>query len=234
MIDVYKKTTSGILVVNKDGHPFITVATHGFEADGLVYHPNPVTGSVIGRIIEHLPGTDISVMKLNTGLRYTNHMFGSEVNPDGIETSGISPGYPPHLRTYDFITMDNPYSGFSEGSVLATGYKFSDGGTEYVRHSWDVFENGSELIDGSCGCPILDEQGMVVGLFRFKVGGYNLRFFSPIICRHVATGDLDFPVHTIRVKGRPKPNPVIRRPPTARGFYVSPSESRHFPTLMLT
>jgi hypothetical protein len=123
MIDVYKKTTSGILVVNKDGDPFITVATHGFEADGLVYHPNPVTESVIGRIIEHLPGTGISVMKLNPGLRYTNHMFGSEVNPDGIETSGISPGYPPHLRTYDFITMDNPYSGFSEGSVLATGYK---------------------------------------------------------------------------------------------------------------
>ena len=174
MIDVYKKTTSGILVANKDGHPFVTVATHGFEADGLVYHPNPVTGSVIGRIIEHLPGTDISLMKLNTGLRYTNHTFGSEVNPDGIETSGISPGYPPHLRTYDFITMDNPYSGFSEGSVLATGYKFPDeGGTEYVRHSWDIFENGSEPVDGSCGCPILDEQGMVVGLFRFKVAGTN-------------------------------------------------------------
>jgi hypothetical protein len=174
MIDVYKKTTSGILVVNKDGHPFITVATHGFEADGLVYHPNPVTGSVIGRIIEHLPGTDISVMKLNTGLRYTNHTFGSEVNPDGTEASGISPGYPPHLRGYDSVTMDNPYSGFSEGSMLATGYKCPDGGrTEYVLHSWNIFENGSEPVDGSCGSPILDGQGMVVGLFRFKVGETN-------------------------------------------------------------
>jgi hypothetical protein len=174
MIDVYKKTTSGILVVNKDGHPFITVATHGFEADGLVYHPNPVTGSVIGRIVEHLPGTDISVIELNPGLRYTNHTFGSEVNPDGIAASGISPGYPPHLRTYDLIAMDNPYSGFSEGSVLATGYKLpEEGSTEYVRHSWDVFENGSEPVDGSCGCPILDEQGMVVGLWRFKMEGTN-------------------------------------------------------------
>ena len=161
-----------VLVVNKDGHPFITVATHGFEADGLVYHPNPVTGSVIGRIVEHLPGTDISLVKLNPGLRYTNHTFGSEANPDGIGTSGISPGYPPHLRTYDFITMDNPYSGFSEGSVLVTGYKLPEGGgTEYVRHNWDIFENGSDPVDGSCGCPILDEQGMVVGLFRFKVRG---------------------------------------------------------------
>jgi hypothetical protein len=175
VMDVYKKTTSGILVVNKDGHLFITVATHGFEADGLVYHPNPVTGSVIGRIVEHLPGTDTSVMKLNTGLRYVNHTFASEANPDCIETSGVSPGYPPHLRRYDFITMDNPYSGFSEGSVLATGYKISDGGdTKYIPHSWYVFENGSEPVDGSCGCPILDEQGRVVGLFRFKVEGTNM------------------------------------------------------------
>jgi len=172
LIDMYKKTTSGILVVNKDGETFITVATHGFEADGLVYHPNPIRGSVIGRIVEHLPGTDISVVKLNSGLRYTNHTFGSEMKPDGIKTSGISPCYPPHLRRYDFLSMDNPYSGFAEGTVLAVGFKLAEEGeTDYVHHTWTIFENGSEPVDGSCGCPILDDQGMVVGLFRFKMGG---------------------------------------------------------------
>jgi len=45
---MYKKTTSSILVINKDGEPFITVTTHSFEADGLVYHLNPISGSVIG------------------------------------------------------------------------------------------------------------------------------------------------------------------------------------------
>lgn len=171
-VDMYKKTTSGILVVNKDGEPFITVATHGFEADGLVYHPNPITGSVIGRIVKHLPGTDISIVKLNSGLRYTNHTFGSEINPDGIKTSGISPGYPPHLQRYDILSMDNPYSGYAEGTVLASGFKVAgEGETDYVYHTWNIFENGSEPVDGSCGGPILDEQGMVVGLFRFKMRG---------------------------------------------------------------
>ena len=47
LINMYKKITSGILVVNKDGEPFTIVVTHGFEADGLVYHPNPIMGSVI-------------------------------------------------------------------------------------------------------------------------------------------------------------------------------------------
>ena len=171
-VDMYKKTTSGILVVNKDGEPFITVATHGFEADGLVYHPNPITGSVIGRIVEHLPGTDISVVKLNSGLRYTNHTFGSEINPDGIKTSGISPGYAPHLQRYHPLSMNNPYSGYAEGAVLALGFKApEEGETDYVYHTWNIFENGSEPVDGSCGSPILDEQGMVVGLFRFKIKG---------------------------------------------------------------
>jgi hypothetical protein len=190
-MEVFKKTTSGILVVNQNGDPFITVATHGFEADGLVYHPNPVTGSVIGRIIEDLPGTDISVAKLNPGLRYINQTFGTGVNPEGVTTSGISPGYPPYLKFYDSITMDNPYSGFSEGSVVAVGFKFYGEHTEYIVHSWSFFENGYEPVDGSCGCPVLDEQGMVVALFRFKdegsdrclaVSAMELRRFGYEIC----------------------------------------------------
>src|SRR5271170_5192157 len=48
----YMTTTSGLLVVDRYGQPFITVATHGFEDDGLVYHPTPSTGLVIGKIVE--------------------------------------------------------------------------------------------------------------------------------------------------------------------------------------
>lgn len=172
LVDMYKKTTSGILVVDKDGEPFITVATHGFEADGLVYHPNPISGSIIGRIVQHLPGTDISLAKLNPSLRYANQTFGTEANPEGIKVAGISPGYPPHLRRYDVLEMDNPYSGYTEGTVIGVGLKLAgEGGTNYIHHTWDLFENGNEPVDGSCGCPVLDEQGLVVGLFRFKMEG---------------------------------------------------------------
>lgn len=32
-----------------------------------------------------------------------------------------------------------------------------------------LFENGTNLVDGSCGVPILNEDDEVVGLFRYKM-----------------------------------------------------------------
>ena len=165
----FKITSSGILVVDRHGQLFITVATHGFEDDGLVYHPTPVKGSVIGRIVDRLPGTDISIVKLNSGLRYVNETFGTTDNPSGITASGISPCYPPHLRAYDPITMDNPFSGSCQGFVLGLGGKIpEEGDKDYVLHEWQIFENGNEPVDGSCGSPILNSDGEVVGLFHSR------------------------------------------------------------------
>jgi hypothetical protein len=188
----FKTTTSGILVVNCHGQPFITVATHGFEDDGLVYHPNPVKGSVIGKIVDRLPGTDISIVKLNSGLRYVNETFGTNDNPNGIKTNGISPCYPPHLKAFKRLTMDNPFSGSCAGLVLGFGARIpGEGDRDYVRHQWNVFENGSEPADGSCGSPILDSDGKVVGLFRFRqnnsrncwgVSAMELREFGYEVC----------------------------------------------------
>ena len=172
--DSFKTTTSGILVANKQGQIFITVATHGFEDDGLVYHPNPHKGTVIGRIIESLPDTDISIVRLNPGLRYVNETFGTDAEPNGIRMKGISATHPPHLRVYDALSMNNPFSGSCEGVTMAPGALIPDGGNkEYVRHVWTFFENGDEAVDGSCGSPILTDEGEVVGLFRFKAVNSN-------------------------------------------------------------
>lgn len=190
--ETFKTTTSGILVVDHHGQPFITVATHGFEDNGLVYHPNPVKGLVIGKIVDRLPGADISIVKLNSGLRYVNETFGTKDNPNGIKMSGLLPCYPPHLRVYDPITMENPFSGSCEGCVLGMGAKIpGEGGKDYILHEWHIFENGNEPLDGSCGSPILDSDGKVVGLFRFVtktslhclgVSAMELRAFGYEIC----------------------------------------------------
>jgi len=170
--ETFTTTTSGILVTDREGQILITVATHGFDEDGLVYHPNPHTGTVIGRIRGSLPDTDISVARLNPGLRYVNETFGTDAAPDGIRMNGLSPFYyPPHLRVYDALTMNNPFSGSCEGLTMALGATIpEDGDREYVAHQWDFFENGDEAVDdGSCGgSPILDAEGRVVGLCRFK------------------------------------------------------------------
>jgi hypothetical protein len=166
----YKQTSSGILVKDQQGSLFITVASHGFEDDCLVYHPNPHTGVIIGKIVKGIPGTDISLVKLNPGLRYVNETFGTSDRPCGIQADGISPGHPPYLRSFDTISMNNPFSGDCEGLVFGLGAIIpEDGPHKHVEHQWIFLENGDEPVGGSCGSPIIDANGQVVGLFRYKM-----------------------------------------------------------------
>lgn len=163
----FKSTTSGLMVVNQDGDKFITIAAHGFEQDGLVWHPNPHHGKIIGNIVESIPDADIAIVKLNKGLRYTNHTFGTAENPGGKAMVGISPNYPPHTLIGDIISMDNPYSGFCEGQIVALGAKIGNSGKHYIPHTWTILQSGEEVVDGSCGSVILDDDGRVVGFFRY-------------------------------------------------------------------
>lgn len=192
----FKSTTSGLMVVNQDGEKFITMAAHGFEEDGLVWHPTPHQGKIIGNIVELIPDTDIAIVKLNKGLRYTNHTFGTPQNPDGKAMVGLSPNLPIQTLIGDIVSMDNPYSGFCEGQVIALGVKMADSGTRYITHTWLIMQNGEETIDGSCGSAILDEDNRVVGFLRymsndgadcFAVSATELRKGGYEICGGVQT-----------------------------------------------
>ena len=190
--DCWKTTTSGILVTNHSGELFVTVASSGFEDDGLVYHPNPKHGKVIGRIVTSLPHTGISLVKLKPGLRYVNETFGNGTEPDGTVINGIAADYQPYMRSYDTLNMNNPFSGYCISTVLATGARITgEGDKKYIRHDWYTFENGEEAVDGSCGSAVLDEQGKVAGLSRFKqkdsgeclcIAAIELREFGYEIC----------------------------------------------------
>jgi len=162
----WNSTTSGVLVVDKSGTPFITVATHGFNGDGEVWHPDP-NGVMVGKIAYTIPDTDISLVKLARGIRYVNQAFGTSSEPEGTVTNGLSAGYPPHLRRYESITMNNPFSGYAEGQVLACGVKV-EGSGRMVEHQWIYMSCGTEPVDGSCGSPILASNRTVVGFFRYK------------------------------------------------------------------
>lgn len=93
-----------------------------------MWHPTPHHGKIIGNIVESIPDADIAIVKLNKGLRYTNHTFGTAKNPGGKAMVGISPNYPPHTLIGDIISMDNPYSGFCEGRIVALGAKIGNSG----------------------------------------------------------------------------------------------------------
>lgn len=162
----FMSTTSGILVADVTGDIFITVSSQGFNEDGLVYHPNPATGKIIGRIVTELPETGISLAKLNKGLRYTNETFGSPgLLP--ITITKTAPPYPPQTKLFDPLSINSPYSGQCDGSLLAVGVRVGRSSDKLILHVLACLENSHEPISGSCGCPVIDSTGRVLGLCRF-------------------------------------------------------------------
>ena len=164
----HKSASSGILVVNKHGEPFVTVASKCFTQDGAVYHPKPTTGTIIGKVVDTLGDTDLSLVRLNKELQYTNETFGALSRP-ATKIIGINSGMPPSLCIGDGLIMENPFSGFCEATFMGPGGSVEGIGedTKIVKHLWLEIENGSAPIDGSCGSPILDGEGRVVSFFRF-------------------------------------------------------------------
>ena len=91
-------------------------------------------------MVDTIPGTDISIAKLNRELRYINETFGTVNDPLGIRVTGISLGSHPHLRIYDVVSMSNPFSGSCNGYVLASGATVPEDGTHsYVKHEWHFY-----------------------------------------------------------------------------------------------
>ena len=63
---------------------------HTFEQNRRIFHLSP-SGTLMGKIIESLPGTDVSIAKLNPGLRYVNKTFGNNTDSQGTSITGLSP-----------------------------------------------------------------------------------------------------------------------------------------------
>jgi hypothetical protein len=63
--------------------------------------------------------------------------------------------------------MNNPFSGYAIGQILATGIKIEGSGA-MIEHKWMLMDCGTEPVEGSCGSPILDDNRRVVGFFRYK------------------------------------------------------------------
>lgn len=58
---------------------------------------------------------------------------------------------------------------------MATGATFPDGaGKGYMVHHLSIFENSDGFVGGSCGSPIVEENGRVVSLLRCQTDNGNL------------------------------------------------------------
>ena len=100
-------------------------------------------------------------------MRYENTLLSSEER-EGGHIAGIAISEPPHPRAHDPIFMDSPFSGICEGVVLGLGGYIHEpqGNVQYVEHVWMEFQNNAGVVDGSCGSPILNVDGQILGFFR--------------------------------------------------------------------
>lgn len=168
-------TTSGIVVEDEFGYKYLTVASHGFPlGKDMVYHPNR-SGVFLGRVHDRPSDTDIALLRLTTSQVYRNETFGAKlsdgttVNPQKIRRINN----PFMMRRYDKVSMNNPFSGHCVGVYLGIekGKVPSDENVledKWVTNEWSYFGNaGDEPMEGSCGSPVLDEEGNVVSFFRF-------------------------------------------------------------------
>jgi hypothetical protein len=163
----WTSTTLGILVVDRSGTPFITVADHVFNDDGEVWHPDP-SGTLIGKIMHRFPDSDIALVQLEKNIKFDNKTFGNVDNPEGTVPSRIATT----SLFFDNIDMNNPFSGYCVGQILAPGVRVEGSGL-MIQHYWVIMDASSDQgpIDGSCGSAILNDDGEVVGFFRFKKQG---------------------------------------------------------------
>jgi len=161
----YLSTTSGLLVKDAQGNHYVTCALHGFNPDGIVFHPDPVKGKPIGKVVRTFPNVDVGLVHLESGIRYTNEFFESD---EGGASGLIPSGFAQKTIPGENLEMDNPYNGSCAAAVIGTNHILE--GVRYHEHKWIILERGTRLRDRCCGSPIVDENGLVAAIFRYALG----------------------------------------------------------------
>ena len=170
----------------------MTVASHGFLFGTKVFHP--LTGHrEIGEVILEITHTDVAIVKLHEGVEFVNVAF----------ENTLVGGPPVQLRQFaranetqtgSFIYMDNPFTGYIEGThgpraILRVP---SDDPYEpeqrWIKTRWDYLGQGSNqrMGDGMCGSVIWNDRDMVVGFFRYApTSGHFVDWCLSVSAEHV-------------------------------------------------
>lgn len=175
-------TSSGVIVKDEAGQTWMTVASDGFPlGNETVHHPN-ANYPMIGTVEKIIGETDISLVKLYKGYNYTPQTFASELK-EAINITSLR--RPTGLRTGDILSMENAFSGYCEGTFVDTIWKSIPEGEGLRSQPWVIISsfylgNGlEEPLEGSCGTPVLTDEGEVVGLFRFLTASGKAYCVSP-------------------------------------------------------
>lgn len=166
-------TTAGVLVKDKHGDEFVTVANHGFPlGEETVFHPSP-RGTVIGTVERRLGETDLALVRLRDGVIFENKCFQSTSHPTVIEFTQVVESVN-ELKLGDVLHMDNPFTGHIESVYYGTARRRIpryENSPEFlwVTQDWGYFGQHADSIpaEGSCGSAVWDNNGKLVCFFRY-------------------------------------------------------------------
>ena len=180
-----KQTTSGVCVRDRSGAKYMTAAAHAFSDVGdEVWHPND-NGVHVGNFSKKLGDSDIALVKLRDGIKYSRQTFHNPGTPtakpfkDFVDVKT--------LKTYTRVMMNTPLNGHVEGSLI--GVQVHRSPTDEAVRPWEYlpaaltyFGNGGHtILEGSGGAVLWtaendngDGDWIVLGQFRFQVLGKDI------------------------------------------------------------
>ncbi|KAK4697087.1 hypothetical protein P7C71_g931, partial [Lecanoromycetidae sp. Uapishka_2] len=195
-------TTSGICLDSQEGDRVITVSSQGFPGGvgDKVFHPTP-SGRVIGKISKVVGETDIALARLEAS-EYSRETFSATDKPATSFRKLLRVG---ETQIGSLVYMDTPVNGFCEGVVVIVDVSrvvsHPDENapkctTDFVVGTFTYYGNGGgiEMLNGSCGGVIWNDDNDVVGQFRFQNNDgtglcYNSHFDPLVRLGYKLSGD---------------------------------------------
>lgn len=175
------RTTSGVLVEDFRGERYITAASHSFPYGERVFHPSG-GGRDIGRLIMELTYTDIAIVKLNENVQFVNETF--EATSLGVPPTALVEFIPAdETQIGSEVYMNNPFTGYSEGTCgphsrlrIPSDDPYQES-IQWIKARWVYMGQGfiDRPEDGVCGSAVWNENGQVLGFFRYVVRSEQLR-----------------------------------------------------------
>ena len=171
----FSTTTTGVLVRDRNGNQFVTIADNGFppECGREIMHATPerADGRCIGSKTGRVGTTDIALMELNDGESFENELFVSEDFPEGQRLQQLLPAQ--QLPRGEVLYMDSPGTNAIAGTHLYTSrcrVPADDESAEqydWLRGSWMYFvqDENRTLPNSICGSVVCDGKGNVVAFF---------------------------------------------------------------------
>lgn len=177
--NMFRATTTGVLVKDSVGNEYMTVAGHGFpgECGTDVNHALPTGGRKIGEVIYEVCHTDIGLAKLEPHEKFVNTTFESDYIIEPIQLKQLIQA--DKFKRGDPIVLDSPDTGCIDGTFQAQAYQRVPTDDPNVSEQRWVFttwyyigqDSGINLRAGMCGSAIWTEEGDVVGFFRYAPEG---------------------------------------------------------------